>query len=218
MQEKSDTNKLKVCETFFSLQGEGPFTGYPCFFIRLSGCPHSCIYCDTKYAKEEGEEKNLEDLIEEAKNSKTNLIGITGGEPLIQPSTPLLLKKLLSLKFIVLLETSGAESLKDVPKKVIKVVDFKTPGSGNPNFNYDNLKFLKKWDALKFVILDREDFFWAKEKVENLRLFKICNVYFSPAIPYFHPVVLANLILKYKLPVFFNIQLHKILWGSQRKK
>ncbi|MEJ5165542.1 MAG: radical SAM protein [Thermoanaerobaculia bacterium] len=218
MQKKSAPIKFLVTETFISLQGEGPFSGFPCFFIRLSGCPHNCIYCDTKYAKLEGEEKDLKELLKEAKDSGINLIEVTGGEPLSQEGTPLLLKELLKLKFKVLLETSGYESIAEVPENVIKILDFKTPGSQAPEFNLENLNFLKRWDALKFVIIDRDDFFWAKEKVEKLKLPEICNVYFSPAYPYFSPIVLANLILKYKLPVFLNLPLHKLLWGEERKR
>lgn len=205
-----------VCETFVSLQGEGPLLGYPCFFIRLSGCPHNCIYCDTEYAKFEGEEKTIKELLNLAKESNLNLIEITGGEPLSQAATPLLLELLLKNKFKVLLETSGFELLKDVPEKVIKIVDFKTPKSGNENFNLENLKYLKKWDALKFVILDKEDFFWAKEKIEKLKLNKKCKIFFSPAYPLMSPLILANLILKYKLPVFLNLQLHRLIWGEMR--
>lgn len=216
MQKKSAASKLFVKETFISLQGEGPFSGLPCFFIRLSGCPHNCIYCDTKYAKTEGEEKKIVEILIETKNSGLNLVEVTGGEPLSQEKTPLLLKKLLKLKLTVLLETSGYESLKDVPEKIIKIVDFKTPKSQSPEFNQDNLKYLKKWDAIKFVIMDKDDFFWAKEKVEKLNLFEICKVYFSPAYPYFSPLILANLILKHKLPVFLNLPLHKLLWGEEK--
>ncbi len=198
------------------MQGEGPFLGFPSFFIRLSGCPHSCIYCDTNYAKFQGEEKEIEELIKMAKDSKINLITITGGEPLHQKNTPLLLKRLLKEKFTVCLETSGAESLKNVPSKVIKIVDFKTPGSKNLSFYEENLNYLKKWDGIKFVILNKEDFFWAREKLESLKLYEICKVYFSPALPFMHPVQLANLILKYKLPVYLNLPLHKLLWGGER--
>lgn len=205
-----------VCETFISLQGEGPYQGYPCLFIRLSGCPHNCIYCDTEYAKFEGEEKTFEDLLNLAKESKLDLIEVTGGEPLSQDATPLLLELLLKNKFKVLLETSGFESLKDVPEKVIKIVDFKTPDSGNADFNLENLKYLKKWDALKFVILSKEDFFWAKEKIEKLKLNKKCKIYFSPAYPIMSPLILANLILKHKLPVFLNLQIHKLIWGEMK--
>lgn len=218
MQKKSAQIKFLVTETFISLQGEGPFSGFPCFFIRLSGCPHNCIYCDTKYAKLEGEEKTIDELLEEAKNSGINLVEVTGGEPLSQKGTPLLLIKLLKLKFTVLLETSGYESIKEVPEKIIKILDFKTPKSFAPEFNMDNLNYLKSWDALKFVIMDKDDFFWAKEKVEKLNLNKICRVYFSPAYPYFSPIILANLILKYKLPVFLNLPLHKLLWGEERRR
>lgn len=217
MQKKSAI-KFIVSEIFTSLQGEGPYSGLPCFFIRLSGCPHNCIYCDTRYAKVEGEERTLEEILQEAKNSGINLVEVTGGEPLSQKATPLLLKELLKLKFTVLLETSGYESIKEVPQKVIKILDFKTPKSQAPEFNLENLNFLKKWDGLKFVIMDRDDFFWAKERVEKLKLLDICNVYFSPAYPYFSPVILANLILKHKLPVFLNLPLHKILWGEERKR
>lgn len=205
-----------VSETFVSLQGEGPYQGYPCFFIRLSGCPHNCIYCDTKYAKFEGEEKTFEELLNLAKESKLDLIEVTGGEPLSQEATPLFLEFLLINKFKVLLETSGFESLKDVPEKVIKIVDFKTPDSGNADFNLENLKYLKKWDTLKFIISSKEDFFWAKEKIEKLKLNKKCKIYFSPVYPIMSPLILANLILKYKLPVFLNLQIHKLIWGEMK--
>lgn len=207
-----------VCETFISLQGEGPYQGYPCFFIRLSGCPHNCIFCDTEYAKFEGEEKTFEELLNLAKESHLNLIEITGGEPLSQDATPLFLELLLKNKFKVLLETSGFELLKDVPEKVIKIVDFKIPNSGNAAFNPENLIYLKKWDALKFVISKKEDFFWAKEKIEKLKLYKKCKIYFSPAHPLMSPLILANLILKYKLPVFLNLQIQKLIWGEMRGK
>ncbi len=200
------------------MQGEGPFQGHPCIFIRLAGCPHNCIYCDTKYAKVEGGEVDIKEILKSVKKESLNLVEVTGGEPLSQKATPLLLKKLLKLKKTVLLETSGFESLKDVPEKVIKILDFKTPKSKGPEFNTENLNYLKKWDALKFVIVDKEDFFWAKEKIEELKLSSICKVYFAPAYPYFSPIVLANLIVKYKLDVFLNLPLHKLLWGEERKK
>jgi len=207
-----------LCETFTSLQGEGPFSGHPCLFIRLSGCPHNCIYCDTRYAKIEGSEVEIKEILKSVREENINLVEVTGGEPLSQEATPLLLKKLLKLKKIVLLETSGFESIKDVPEKVVKILDFKTPKSEGPEFNIENLNYLKKWDALKFVIVDREDFFWAKEKIEELNLPSFCKIYFAPAYPYFSPTILANLIIKNKLDVFLNLPLHKLLWGEERKR
>lgn len=208
--------KLKISEIFFSLQGEGPLVGYPTFFIRFFGCNLDCSWCDTLYAKKHGTyyELEIQEIIDLWKRNYSEIpyITLTGGEPLLQKGVFPLIESFLKEKAIICLETNGSLSVKEISERVIKVVDFKTPSSGMENFNfYENLNFLDKKDALKFVIKDRNDFEWALKKIEEFELFEITQVFFSPATPFLSPQVLAEWILEVKKPIRFQLQLHKIL-------
>ncbi|MBI5286238.1 MAG: radical SAM protein [Deltaproteobacteria bacterium] len=206
---------MKVSEIFFSIQGESTFTGLPCIFIRLAGCNLRCAYCDTTYAQtfEEGYELAIDDILKEIKKFRCRLVEVTGGEPLIQEETRFLLDRLLGLGYTVLLETNGSVSLKDVNPGVIKVVDVKCPGSGQGgSFLMDNLKSITPADEVKFVIMDRRDYEFARDfilKIQN------SQILFSPAHPRMNPEELARWILKDGLEVRLQPQMHRYIWGER---
>lgn len=209
-------SKLKISEIFFSLQGEGPLTGYPTFFIRLFGCNLDCSWCDTPYAKGENpyEEKEVSEIVFfwEKNFSSIPFITITGGEPLIQSSVYKLMDTFLNKSCIVVLETNGSISLERVPKKVTKIIDVKTPSSKMEKYNlYENFKFLTRDDAVKFVIKDKDDFEFSLHIIEKFFLTYYTQVFLSPAHPFLDPKTLAEWILKTKKPLRFQIQLHKMI-------
>ncbi|GAB4344904.1 MAG: 7-carboxy-7-deazaguanine synthase QueE [Gammaproteobacteria bacterium] len=207
--------RLRITEIFHSLQGEGTLTGTPTVFVRLTGCPLRCTYCDTSYAFQGGEWMTLTEILEKVTAYRCPTVCVTGGEPLAQPATPELLRRLCDAGFQVSLETSGALDLGDVDPRVIKVMDIKTPDSGEAGRNrWENLKQLNRQDQIKLVINSHEDYLWARELVEEKRLADICTVLFSPAAPTLNPTQLAEWILEDRLPVRFQIQLHKVLWGD----
>ncbi len=207
---------LKVAEVFVSLQGEGALAGYPCFFVRLSGCNLRCRWCDTAWAWEGGWEMPLKEILERWQASGVSLVEVTGGEPLLQAGVIELMKDFLKAGATVLLETNGSQSLKGVPREVIKIVDFKCPSSGMSAYNrYENLRYLHRPDQIKFVIADREDYLFARKKIVELDLVRVAEVLMSPVWRQMDPVDLARWILEDKLPVRFQIQLHKILWGER---
>ena len=213
----SNIPALSVSETFVSLQGESVWAGWPCFFIRLSGCNLRCTYCDTRYAYNEGEKRDIPGLIDEWRQSRIALVQVTGGEPLLQAETLTLLDALVNEGAKVLLETNGSLVLGNVPREVIKIVDRKTPGSGmEESFLAENLQWLNQGDQLKFVITDRKDYEWAREEVIRLCLLFYTEVLFSPAWRGLAPFHLAEWIIADRLSVRFQIQLHKILWGEKR--
>jgi 7-carboxy-7-deazaguanine synthase len=205
--------KLIISEIFESLQGESSFTGFPFFFIRLAGCNLRCRYCDTKYAYDNGRECSVEELVKTVKKSWIKRVLITGGEPLIQENVYYLIEKLLINKFKVFVETNGSVLLDKIPLKVVKIVDIKTPSSGMSKYNnYYNLDYINKRDEIKFVIGNLDDFLWAVDKIKRFKMNKLTdNILFSPVYGGMEPQELAELILKYKLNVRFQIQLHKIL-------
>ena len=207
---------LVVNEIFTSIQGEGTRTGELCAFIRLSGCSFGCYYCDTKYANTEtGKEYSVDELIEIVKGLGTNLVEITGGEPLEQSETPYFAEKLLENGFEVLIETNGSENIGVLPEKVIKIVDVKLPWVVRKDyFLYENLQYLAKNDELKFVIDGVEGYNWAKNFIETHNI--ACKIIFSPCAQKFEPDILAQMIIKDKLNVRFGLQIHKILWGDKR--
>jgi 7-carboxy-7-deazaguanine synthase len=213
----SNIPALSISETFVSLQGEGVWTGWPCFFIRLSGCNLRCTYCDTQYAYNGGEKRDIRDLIDEWRQSRIGLVQVTGGEPLLQSETLILLDALVNAGAKVLLETNGSLALGNVPREIIKIVDRKTPGSGmEESFLEENLRWLNKRDQLKFVITDQKDYEWARQEVLRLCLSNYTEVLFSPAWGGPAPFQLAEWIIADRLSVRFQIQLHKILWGEKR--
>jgi len=210
--------EVRVTETFFSLQGESSLVGVPTFFIRLTGCPLRCTYCDTAYAFHGGGLIRVEKLRDEAKASGAHYVCVTGGEPLAQPECLPLLTMLCDEGFTVSLETSGAMPIECVDQRVIKVVDIKTPNSGEVEKNrWQNIGYLLPQDQVKFVIGSRDDYDWSKKILEQYALpEKVNTVLFSPSEGRVQPADLAQWILDDQLPIRFQLQLHKIIWGNKR--
>jgi 7-carboxy-7-deazaguanine synthase len=210
---------LKVNELFYSLQGESSYAGRPCVFIRLTGCNLRCSYCDTRYAYEEGMDRELDLIIDQVSSYRCPLVEITGGEPLIQEETPALILRLLERNFMVLLETNGSQNIQRVDDRCIKVVDLKCPSSGMEARNdLENLKKLGSNDELKFVIGDRIDFEYAKGILDEYqKFFSAMNpVHFSPVFGMLEPKLLAQWILEEHLEVRLQLPLHKILWDPNQ--
>lgn len=206
---------LRITEIFFSLQGESKTVGIPTVFIRLTGCPLRCQYCDTAYAFYGGQSLTIDEIIEQAKSYATSYVTVTGGEPLAQKNCLQLLIKLADNNFNVSLETSGAINIADVDSRVIKVMDLKTPSSNEERRNlYQNIKYLEAKDQVKFVIVNHEDYLWSKTLLAKYQLHKHCEVLFSPCADSQDYSQLAEWILVDQLPVRFQLQLHKILWGD----
>jgi 7-carboxy-7-deazaguanine synthase len=207
--------RLKITEIFRSLQGEADTAGIPTVFVRLTGCPLRCQYCDTAYAFHGGEWWELEDVVRRVRELDARYACVTGGEPLAQKSCLPLLTRLCDVGLRVSLETSGAMSLADVDPRVVKVVDVKTPDSGEESRNrYDELGRLSPSDLVKFVICGRADYEWSRAKVRELALMERCAVLFSPSHEQLPARELADWILEDHLSVRLQIQLHKYLWGN----
>jgi len=207
---------LKITEIFNSIQGETSKIGLPTVFIRLTGCPLRCQYCDTSYAFYGGTVMLFEDIIHQVKKYNCKDICVTGGEPLAQSNSKELLKNLVDLDFNVSLETSGSMSLEGIDERVKVIMDIKTPDSEEATKNrWENIEILKKSDELKFVICSREDYQWSKAIVEKYKMDKICPILFSPCSESLDPRDLAEWILADQLPIRFQIQIHKILWDNQ---
>jgi 7-carboxy-7-deazaguanine synthase len=212
-------SSLRITEIFYSIQGESNSVGIPTVFIRLTGCPLRCGYCDTAYAFTGGEKKAISDIITEVESYGTRFVTVTGGEPLAQSACLELMTELLDLDYTISLETSGAMDVSPVDPRVIKVMDLKTPSSGEISKNrYQNIQHLSKKDQVKFVIGDDEDYAWSKQIVSEYKLPDCCEVLFSPITGQQNPTELANKILADRLPVRFQIQLHKYLWDDARGK
>lgn len=213
---QSDLQKrLKVSEIFYSLQGESNTVGIPTVFIRLTGCPLRCQYCDTAYAFTGGEWQTLNEISKKLHAFQSKYITVTGGEPLAQKACLDLLRFLCDQGYHVSLETSGAIDISAVDPRVIKVMDLKTPGSGENEKNYyDNIRYLTGKDQVKFVICDQADYEWSKAQIEKWQLVGKCQLLFSPSYTQLQAPQLADWILADHLPVRFQIQLHKYLWGD----
>jgi 7-carboxy-7-deazaguanine synthase len=210
---------LRITEIFHSLQGESNTVGIPTVFIRLTGCPLRCVYCDTAYAFTGGRKVEIAEIIAQAEQYDTRYITITGGEPLAQPACIALITQLLDKGFIVSLETSGAIDVSAVDPRAIKVMDLKTPGSGESNKNlYQNLHHLNAKDQVKFVIGSDADYEWSKAILTQHALAARCEILFSPVMGQQDPTRLAEKILRDRLPVRFQIQLHKLLWDDAQGK
>jgi 7-carboxy-7-deazaguanine synthase len=208
-------NQLRITEIFFSLQGETKTVGLPTVFIRLTGCPLRCQYCDTAYAFSGGSLYSIDAVLAEVKQYQTPYVTVSGGEPLAQAACMPLLTRLCDEAYVVSLETSGARDIEKVDARVITILDIKTPGSKEVSKNkWSNLKYLKKIDQIKFVICDREDYDWAKQILAQYQLPEICEVLFSPSYQQLQAADLADWILADQLAVRFQIQLHKYLWGE----
>lgn len=207
--------KLRLTEIFYSLQGETRTVGLPTVFIRLTGCPLRCQYCDTAYAFHGGNWHTLEEIVAEVKKYQTKYVTVTGGEPLAQKACIPLLQRLCDEGYEVSLETSGALDVSQVDARVVKVLDLKTPGSGEVAKNrWENLPHLFPHDQVKIVVCDKADYEWAKEIIAQHQLFDLCQVLISPSYQQVNPGELADWILADQLPVRLQIQLHKYLWGD----
>ena len=207
---------LRITEIFFSIQGETSKIGLPTVFIRLTGCPLRCQYCDTSYAFYGGEVMLFEDIIHQVTKFNCKDVCVTGGEPLAQANSKKLLKDLADLDFQVSLETGGSISLKEVDERVKIIMDIKTPDSGEATKNrWENLELLKQTDELKIVICSREDYQWSKEIIEQYKISEKCPILFSPCAESIDPRDLAEWILTDQLPIRFQMQIHKILWNNQ---
>ena len=206
---------LRITEIFLSLQGESRSVGWPTVFVRLTGCPLRCVYCDTSYAFSGGEILTFADILGEVRSYGVRHVCVTGGEPLAQSACLALLKALADEGYEVSLETSGALDLAKVDPRVVKVMDLKTPSSGEAHRNrYANLEHLLPHDQIKFVIMNDEDYRWSVDQLRQYDLPKRCEILFSPAMGSQNPTELADKILADRLPVRFQLQLHKILWGD----
>ncbi len=207
--------RLKITEIFHSLQGEAHTVGFPTVFVRLTGCPLRCQFCDTAYAFHGGEWMTVDDVLAKVASIAPRYVCVTGGEPLAQKNCLPLLTRLCDANYRVSLETSGAMPIGEVDSRVIRVVDVKTPGSREERRNrYDDLALLRAEEQVKFVICDRSDYEWSREKVAELDLADRCGVLFSPSAEQLAARELADWILADALPVRFQLQLHKVLWGN----
>ena len=209
--------ELRITEIFYSLQGETRTAGLPTVFVRLTGCPLRCVYCDTAYAFQGGEKLSLEAIVQQVAGYRPRYVTVTGGEPLAQPDCWPLLSALCDQGYEVSLETSGALSMEGVDERVVKVMDLKTPSSGEVHRNdYTNLQRLGLKDQLKFVIGSREDYEWARFKIDEYRLEeRVSDILFSPSHRDLNPTELAGWIIEDNLPVRFQLQLHKLLWNDE---
>jgi len=209
-------SRLRISEIFYSLQGESRSVGLPTVFVRLTGCPLRCGYCDTAYAFQGGEWFELDEVMSQIAAFDCKTVCVTGGEPLAQKACPELLSQLCDAGYQVSLETSGSIDVSDVDNRVVKVMDLKTPSSGEMEKNlYSNIEHLSEQDQLKFVISDRVDFDWACEQMKKRALTSRCEVLFSPVFSELEPTQLADWILEKHLPVRMQVQLHKLLWGDK---
>ncbi len=213
-QDKPDA-QLRISEIFFSLQGETSRVGVPTVFIRLTGCPLRCTYCDTAYAFTGGKSMRISEILRQVAEYVPRYVTVTGGEPLAQKDCLLLLQKLCETGYQVSLETSGALDINLVDPRVMRVVDIKTPASGVVESNrWENLPLLNVHDELKFVLCDEDDYQWASKILHQYQLAEKCEVLFSPAHGTLNPTRLAEWILRDRLPVRMQLQLHKLLWDN----
>ena len=209
-------DRLRITEIFLSLQGEARDAGWPSVFVRLTGCPLRCSYCDTAYAFHGGEWHDIESIVAEVASHGVRHVCVTGGEPLAQKRCLALLSRLCDAGYQVSLETSGAIDITGVDARVSRVVDIKTPGSGEVARNlWPNLALLTAHDQVKFVICSRADFEWARDVVAEYALDARCDVLFSPSHAQVSPRELADWIVQDRLPVRFQMQLHKLLWNDE---
>jgi 7-carboxy-7-deazaguanine synthase len=212
--------RLKVNEIFYSIQGESSFAGFPCVFVRLTGCNLRCSYCDTRYAYTDGEDLSIEEITQRVSVYNCSLVEITGGEPLLQEHTPILISRLLDCGYQVLLETNGSIDVAIVDPRCVRIIDVKLFASGEAHRNcLNNLRILKDKDELKFVIGGQEDYVYAKEILNCLAkdVAEKIVVNFSPLFGAINPRLLAEWILADRLAVRLNLQLHKIIWPVDKR-
>ena len=210
-------SEVRITEIFHSLQGESSLTGLPTVFVRLTGCPLRCVYCDTEYAFNGGKKQTIDQILETVASYECERVCVTGGEPLAQPECLTLLTSLCDSGYQVSLETSGAMDISMVDSRVMKVMDLKTPDSGEIGRNrYDNIYSLDSKDQVKFVIASKTDYDWSTMQVAQYKLNEKLEVLFSPVYEKLAPATLAQWILDDRLEVRMQVQLHKILWGEQQ--
>ncbi|RMG55947.1 MAG: 7-carboxy-7-deazaguanine synthase QueE [Acidobacteria bacterium] len=205
---------MRVTEIFYSIQGESTYAGRPCAFVRLTGCPLRCIWCDSEYTFSGGESMTVEEIVRRVQSYGTRLVEITGGEPLAQKEVYPLTERFLDLGYTVLVETSGSLDISQLDPRVIRIMDLKLPGSGHEHANrWENIDHLKPTDEVKFVIVDRRDFDWACDVIRRYDLTRRATVLFSPAWGLCHPRELAEWVLQSGLDARMQLQLHKYIWG-----
>ena len=216
MDKSTANDSLRISEIFFSLQGETGRVGLPTVFVRLTGCPLRCNYCDTTYAFTGGKTMTLDAILTEVANHGAHYVTVTGGEPLAQKNCLPLLQALCDAGYAVSLETGGALDVSGVDARVVKVLDIKTPASGEMEKNlWGNLEHLNQHDEIKFVLCDEADYQWAKQVLAERKLAQRCEVLFSPAQGQITARDVAEWILRDHLPVRLQVQLHKLLWGNE---
>ncbi len=209
---------MKVSEIFYSIQGESTYAGLPFIFVRLAGCNLRCNYCDTPYARDEGRDMTVEEVLKEIENIPCRRLEITGGEPLLQEEVYSLIERSLKRDYTILIETNGSIRLDRLDKRVIKIVDVKTPGSGSGgSFLMDNIEWIDDNDEVKFVIGDREDYEWSRDFVKRHLLDKGFVILFSPVFERLRPEELAGWILKDSLDIRMQVQLHKLIWRTDKR-
>ena len=209
---------LRVTEIYKSIQGEGSKAGFPCVFVRLTGCNLRCTWCDTEYGYNGGKDMSYEDILNEVDAQNCSLVEITGGEPLMQPNTVEFVELLLKKDYTILLETAGAHDISVISEKVTRIVDMKCPGSGMVDKNdYENLNRLTANDELKFVIADEGDFEWAELLINKYKLEGKCTLLVSPVFGKLTEERLARLVLNSKINFKLQLQLHKYIWGPDAK-
>ena len=210
---------LAISELFYSLQGESSYAGYPCVFVRLAGCNLRCTFCDASYTYEqEGSRMGLEQILDHVRAHPGAIVGITGGEPLLQDNVYSLLKALLALNRTVLLETNGSIGVSKVPGQVVKILDLKCPDSGmHEQMDFKNMHFLSPHDEVKFVLSSRADYDWAVDTISKYRLDRAARLLFSPVTDRLPAAQLADWLLADELPVRLQLQLHKLLWPTRER-
>jgi 7-carboxy-7-deazaguanine synthase len=209
---------MKICEIFTSIQGESSYVGLPCTFIRLTGCNLDCVYCDTPHAKKGGVELSEDEIMNEVSLVGVNLVEITGGEPLLQNDVHHLIERLLNDGHRVIVETNGSLPVRDVDRRATILLDIKTPGSKMwEEMDITNLEYLKPSDEVKFVIVDKKDYKWAKDFIHKHHLDMKCRVLLSPAFGYLQPQELSKWMIEDRMPARLNLQVHKYIFGSDKK-
>ena len=209
---------LKINEIYYSVQGESPHAGRPCVFIRLTYCNLRCTYCDSEYTFYEGKDMEITHIMNEIKQWDCNLVEVTGGEPLFQDKCIILLNELVNSNYEVMLETGGSLSISDVPKEGIKIVDFKCPSSAmEKKILWSIVEDLQPHDEVKFVIGNKDDFDWAKDRIIEYSLNKICTLLFSPTFGKIDPQLIVEWILVENLPVRMQMQMHKMIWSPDKQ-
>lgn len=209
---------MKINEIFKSIQGETSYAGLPCIFVRITGCNLRCSYCDTMYAYEDGTEITIQSILERITGLKSRIVCVTGGEPLSNKDTPVLIKELLKKNYVVLVETNGSYDIRTVPKKAIKIMDIKCPDSSmSHSMHWQNINYLTKSDEVKFVLNSRRDYDWTKEVIHEYHLSRVTNVLIGTVFSSISPKLVVQWILEDNLDVRFQLQLHKYIWVPETR-